>query len=1767
MDSQNRTDGIEIPPDAVAELTRLYERGLYVQACSFAATLPPVAQWRGTEACIIGGRLANNVHASRLARWLHGKAWRRDKNNPEAAYYFAGVLRNWRGPLAAWKFLNKLPAFADASDERRADLLTIKAGVLGSFRDFDSATKLLDEAAQLNGGRPWYWVEKGSLYEQQDAYEEALAASWHALELQPWFRPAIQAAAHQLQLLSRDEEALTLLQSALERLESPAVAGQLALLQTELGQHSAALLSWQRLRELAPWMEPDVIKWWEARMSDTHYFAGDLASAADAAERSENRFHQELVPRLRAPAPDARRVLLPVGFVRQHHFTCAPATLSALSRYWNMPVDHLALADAICYDGTPDHVERHWAGENGWQAREFRVTWEVLVTLIDRGVPFTLTTVETQSAHLQAVIGYDSFRHTILVRDPYERTHGEWPATEFLERYAASGPRGMLLVPPAEGARLDGIDLPDATLYDEYYKVRRALHTYDRALAQQHLEALEIAAPTHRLTRHAQRTVAGYDGSLPRQLAAVEELLALYPKNGNFQWNKYVLLRELTRRADYQEFLQQRCADPDSEPLFWREWAVELNADARRRSEAERILRRALHHRPTDPDLLHARANLHWDAREFGAATALYRLAATLRDKVDGYSRSYFLAARHLRQTDIVLALLTRRFDEFSPQSSQPTRLLFWALTILDRQTEAFDKLERALALRPNDGELLLFAADAFARHGNAGRGGALLESAEKLAPRGAWLRTAAGLADYRCDLSAALALWREVLTEEPLFMEAQRAVTRLLAETQGRDVALAHLSATCARFEHHIGLHELWAEWARGESNAAVEPVLRRLLALHPEHAWAHRELASVCSSLHRPDEAGASLAIAEQLEPHVPSTAGVRAQVALEAGRLEEARDQARAALRLSVDYESAIHTLLAASPTFSEKKAAIAFIRDELIRQVVFGDGLLAFRTVAYEVIDPPELLAILRDARTARPDLWHAWSAVVLQLVDMQQLDEALTYAREATERFPLLPRLWLDLARVQRALGHREQEIPPLQRALHLAPAWGLASRQLADTHQRMGQYQEAAEVLERAIAAAPLDPYNHGCLADALHHLRRDDEAAAKLDHALKLEPGYDWAWDALRAWSPEKGERNRASVLARELTRLRAGEARSWYILALSLVGAPLGEKLDALDRAITLHPRFAAAHDVRAQWLAEAGRFDEAQAACAPDTFGGEPPTLLRGRGAWIEAIRGRTRAAIARMRTIVAEAPDYYWGWNMLADWCCADRDFAGAEEAAGKMARLAPRSAIPLGYLADIQLKNGQEDAAYETLRRAFDIDPTYAFAGFALFDRHLGKGQLDDAGRVLGVLATHLPGARAQAAKVRLDARLDRRDSSLADLRELIRVPDADSPALHTAVKAMVEARWGLEVETVLSEALDQRGVNPEVGPIWVRRFAARGAWKARKRLYRLSPRSEIGRRARIAYIEELAAGGHTYYLGRQLSRERKVLQEIPSLWGTVGYAYVHLRQWKNAVKWMRDAGRRQDVEPWMLLNLSAALRELARNDEALAVNRRALTLTSDHTSAQHLLWVAFETAIAGRISTLDQELAELREHELGDYERTLLALVKALRAMHTALPADRPRVFREQRDGIEQLYQRGKFANTVLNRTRRRCLTALSRFSGDRWRWLRPLLPERAAPRASSPPLPSGAARLAIIVFAMLILNLMRNCNETDYRATPVLPPSIPIRTPAPHSTPSWPSSLRPAGQPSIRLMPPGNEPSFLPPVAPLYPQPSPTPQPRSLRP
>ena len=1640
-----------ISPSDLERTAALHQQGLYVQAYVSAQTVCPINEWEGTAARVLAGRLALNLGAPTLGRTLHIRAWRHDQANGEARCSYARLLADYRGPLAAWQFLRKQGSLLDPTPRLEGEWLALHASILGRLRDFETAEEWLARAEKIDPDDPWVCVERAYLMELEDRYDEGLDAALRSLSLHPWYRSGVQAVSHLLVLLERDDEAVELLNQTSKHIESGGVVAQLAQLQIELGHFAEARESLERLVELLPLMEKGLAQWWNGQRSDVAYLLGDLESAAQYAELSDLPFYQAVATRLLESKADGHRVVLPVGFVRQHHKTCAPATLSAISRFWSMPADHLELVESICFDGTPAHSERQWAEQNGWTVREFCTNWEDVVALLDRRVAFTLTTVEPANAHLQAVIGYDSRRRTLLVRDPYIRQLGEFDAQETLDRYRATGPRGMALVPLNESALFDGLRLKEATLYDRLYQVQQALLAHDRVKAHEISQSiLDEAGDEHRLTVQARLAIASYDADPIQVLACSEKLLALFPDDANLKLLKLSCLRTLTRRSERIDFLKAICSANGSDPLFFQKYAQELGTNDQEHPAALRLLRRAFRFRPLDAGNFQLLASIFWVHHRFDEALELYRFAACLEDTDERFVASYFTASRFFRQTHVALRFLESRFKRFGRRSSLPARTLFWAYEQVGRMSEALAVLKSSLELRRDDGELLLFAADAQARHGNFETATSLLDDADGKSQRSAWLRTAAAIASYRGEPNSALLCWRQVVDAEPLAIDANRAVAQLLSETDGPEAALEFLGQATARFPHNYALHQLLIEWLRNDLSA-TEAVLRHLIEIDSIDPWAHRELAFVLCQQRRFVEGFAEAELARQLEPGHTGCYYLLGKLYAESGSFEEAKAAYREAIRLSVDNDSAITELMSISHSAAERREALVFIKEELGQQVIFGDGLMAYREHARGTLDAEELLATLREALKERPDLCHAWSAMICQLIDIQRLDEALELARQATERFPLNPRVWYDLSLVYRGLLNSSGEIEALQQVLSINPGSSTAVRQLADAYQRAGELDKARVLLEQALVRGPLDPLNHGCLSDVLWKLGQKEAALERIQRALSLEPDYPWGWKALRDWSNESNCPQVATQCARDLTVQRSGEARSWLVLAQTLNdSSDLPERLSALERAIALNPSLIQAHCLRADLLADAKRFDEALAATRPAVFGNHLPSDLRNAAASIEAKRGNVEEAIKQMRALLVDDPNYYPGWNRVADWYQATQSTNDFVEAVQEMVRIAPQFSTSLAYLGDARMLTNDRDGAKEAFRQAMNLAPEYGYSGLTLFDLELADNDLQGAGETLEVLREHVGGEATTLRELQLAAK--RKDLKLAEecLRELCFSPIRDRRLLDSAAASMAEAGWDKVVYQVLDDVLTQPGVSPVVGDVWVESRFARGEWKECKQvLDSLRESGELWRLTSIAYLEALANLQLAGPINRYLDEYKNALQEDAQTWGSIGVVFLEVSNFQGTLDWMSDWPSRSDVAPWMLWNYVLALRYLNRDAEAYEVGKLALLHPVDHVTNAHRLMLTLDETLAGDIAAADARFGELDFSALRDWDRFLYAIVSVILDFHRSRT--------EKKDAgskaIERLMHIAKetpffWGDRLLIRTHRRSVLSIARADG-----------------------------------------------------------------------------------------------------------------------
>lgn len=1641
-----------IPAAVMENVQVLHERGLSLQAYHAAIAHAPLAQWRTARGIVLAGRVAAHAGNRRLGQALHFLGWRRYPHSCECFYYFVRQLFGRRGAFAVRQMVRRHDSLIERQGAMAADWAAMLAHVCATFRDFAEAEALIEKALKIAPDNAWIHCERAFLLQQQDRVDAALDAAHHAMMLRPYYRPAVLAAAHLWQLCGEDDKALALLDQAARLLESDSVEAQRFTLLWELENIEGAKAALDRVVELTPARDRYYQAWLAGCYGDVFYKLGAVDQALEQYQKSKSPFYAAVAESIKSNPQQKPAVLLPMKFVRQQHMTCGPATLSAVTAFFGRAVEQQHIVESIWYGGTSDFDERKWASDNGWYVKEFKVSWDAARRLLDAGIPFALTTVEPGSAHLQAVVGYDPNRRTLFIRDPSQRTHREFLAAGLEERYASTGPRGLVLVPPQQAALVDGLDLPDAELYSAYYTLRDHLAAHRGEQARRILQDLLQRFPEHRMAALGQRVVALYNNDEAGVLAATEQLLKLYPNDINFQLSKQELLQRLGLTRERSGYLEHVCAASEAHPLMLH-LADYLSDDARELNRAQQIVHRVLRRDPTQAYGHLILANVHWRGRQFKEAVALYRIAASLEDKDEAYALSYFRAARWTRDIEAALAWLVDRFERFGAKSSQPAVTLYRAYEILGRWHDGLAVLERAFSLRPDDGELLLFMVDSFSRNGENEQAEYYLQCAEGKVPPLRLMTARADLMARQRRPQEALSIWRALLQESPQDMYAARCMASLLANLEGPAAAIKHIEALQQRFPARFDVYQLRLDWAEHDTPAAQEGALRALAERQPKSGWVARELARNLLSQSRFDEALEALHHAVDLEPDSPAVYEILGDLYRRRGKTAEAEQAYRQAITLAVDATYAIEQFVGLYGSQQGKREALDFVHAALVQQITNGEGLLAFHAHAREVLDGEATLAQLERALAARPDLWHCWFATASQLADMGHLERALARIEEGIASFPLVPRLWLEKARIHQLQGDISGEKAALDETLRTAPHWSLAVRRLAENYERSGEYAQARQLLEKAVGHEPLDAVLRGYVARALWRADERQAALTHLEAALELAPGYAWAWDQYKSWLETLGEASRGIRFAQQLVEKRPGMYDAWISLARFLDHGDAFN--DALERAIALEPRRTDAYDLKVRSLVEAQRYDEALSVAAGADWPGVAPLELRSHVPWIHKQRGDASAAVAALEALLQDEPRYYSGWQTLATWQEELGNAQAALVASQRLVELAPNESVAHVFLADAQLALEQRNEAKLHLARALALNPAYGYAGLKLLDLQLHDGELTQAASTLALLAPHAD-AQLQpflcAREIALAAKQGKQEHALALLDKLVQVETNDAWPFNAAGASIDEGGWGKALDAHFQAWLQApAGVNPLAGAAWVKCRQKDTGWRLRKKeVEQLLTGGDVGYYAMDAYLDYLLAQRDTADLFHLLRRHRKALREHARTWATIGYVLVATGRYKEAVLWLSDWPTRSDVRPWTLHNLATALRERRRWKEAWKVGRAALEMEPDHTATSLRIWVALEEGIQGEDDVVIAASGRISAANLGDYDRHAQALLDIMQLVIGRTPHARAGLVGEVRRHLRAALraQPAAYTDHTLAAVRRRVLWSLARRIG-----------------------------------------------------------------------------------------------------------------------
>ncbi|MEM9415319.1 MAG: tetratricopeptide repeat protein [Planctomycetota bacterium] len=1567
----------------LAPIQEHYDNARYLQGYAAAQKLGPLKDWRGADARILAGRLAGNLGSARLGYALYWLAHREHPEHQRTKYFHAsGYLRRF-GPYPALKLMAKHGERCGDDENEQAEWISLRAYNYALLRDFESADRDIKTALEMAPNRRWLAVQHASILEMEDRYEDALDVIQRCREQHPWYRPVVQSAAHLLELNGQPDAAVELLQDACARLESGDLYIHLAGLLRDRQELEAARNTYEKAAEHYPLL--DQVKgdsWLNQVRSDIACELGDHEQGLELLKRIDDRhkseFHKKVQARLETSGTHGARRLLNVPFVRQHHMTCAPATMTMLSRHFGREAEHLEIADAICYDGTPYHAERTWAQEQGYTVREFTITPDAAAALIDRGIPFAYSTVEPTNAHLQAVIGYDNVRGTLLLRDPFYPSVGEVIGGSLEERYGPYGPRGMLLIPPDQQDLLDGIDLPDAGAWDLTHELRCALveHQRDRGLAA--LEQIEAQYPDHTLAIAARLSLADYDGDTAARARLVNLLATRYPKCPAMALRQYNCLREQGRLDEATQLLDTFRAKKECHPVFLETYADLLRRDAREDARAGYLLRKALRRGSRSAANYYSLAGYLWSRQEQEEATELYRFAACLENRREAYAIAFFRAQRILGQETQTLELLERRLTRFGAKSVGPAKTLFEAYRLLGRVHDGLEVLDRARELRPDDADLMIFHANELGAVGRYEDAMQCLEKAKGRAHDADWHRCAAYLARDRGDNAQSLEHWLVVAKLGPLDVSAHQQVAGLKNRLEGPDAGRDYLRQCVERFPHHIGLlHALYKEAQRRDIQESEE-VLLQIIDKHPKDAWARREIAF--NLLRQPgglDEAAKQSEVAYAIDPLAAETLGLRGRIARLQGRNEDAAAEYRKAIKREVDYVYAIDELVDLAPDRDTRRQALSFVLDEIQTQTVFGESIRTYASTARRALDDKQIEQDLRAILDGRETLWQAWSPLIDHLLRVGDLDAARDTAKKAVERFPLVPGLWNRLADIERVRGDRPAQIACLERAIAISPDNRFATGELAEVYEFDGKANKAIALLEQACERDPHDTAAASQLADVYWATGARERAFKLAAKALEVDPYRDRLWSKLRYYAQALQREDEVRTLVLNIPKQRPGESNAWLTVAYHLTGNEhLHERLDAVDQCIELAPRYVEAYDLKAKLLCLAHRHEDALAACDPPALGGDVPYNLRGRAAWVEAERGRLDTAIKQMQQLVAEHPDYTWGLEQICNWCGENGDTHGLTIAANKLVELEPNNPMSLNYRAyaaitelDKGVGNKQrremlKARAKEDFERVAQLDPANNYCTVKLIDLYVKDEEYDKAVKILAGAEGYLPDENRLTKAAMIHAKRGATEDCRQALTDLCKVPTNNLGLLDTA---FAHGRDAGVAAQVLQKAIDDPATNPAVMSQYLTEELNQKKWKrVIQKVGTLHDKPALWDRAASEIMTRWANDPSQ---GKRLVRfvrdNQQRIEQSEHTWGETAFALANNNKSRMVLEHFNGWRERDNIKPWMLTNLACAHLNLGQLDDAAQVSAYSLQLPPDHAYPLHLINLAHCEAVQG----------------------------------------------------------------------------------------------------------------------------------------------------------------------------------------------------------
>jgi len=389
---------------------------------------------------------------------------------------------------------------------------------------------------------------------------------------------------------------------------------------------------------------------------------------------------------------------------------------------------------------------------------------------------------------------------------------------------------------------------------------------------------------------------------------------------------------------------------------------------------------------------------------------------------------------------------------------------------------EAFDLLQKATKVTPDNLQLLLSFSTVAQLKGDEVNAELSLRDAAKLAPGNIEVqRGLAAVANNKKDNSMLAQVAEATIEKNPSFPDAY--LWRGTAEANEKQYDKATID-----FQHVLNqdpknqaaLIEMGHMAILQKRVPEGMEYLERALDANPNSGEALELIVAYDLSIKAPDKALARIRKQLELEPKNPTFLNMVASTDLQMRDFTSARDFAQQALNIDPNDEAAVQLYAKAVSALGDKDGAINAWMAYIKTHPTDGNAVSMVAKLEDEKGDPQKAISYYWKALSLNPgQVFASNNLAYLMVQNGQSLDMALRLAQDARSGLPNSPQTADTLAWVYYARGRYLSARDLLEEAVKADPTDADAQYHLGMTYRKLGDKANAALHLKRATILAP----------------------------------------------------------------------------------------------------------------------------------------------------------------------------------------------------------------------------------------------------------------------------------------------------------------------------------------------------------------------------------------------------------------------------------------------------------------------------------------------------------------------------------------------------------------------------------------------------------------------------------------------------------------------------------------------------------------------